>query len=837
MSVFVLSLSLGTHAPRPGPGLLPQEPWDPETSATGGTITRVSVGGPGVVYATNGVALFRSADGGYTWSNPSFESLFISPLDIFAVGPNALFIYSGDNGAGLLFTGNGGGSFHEIADTVVDKNASAAVFREDLANSRLGLVLTSGNTHKLYFNASFSDTAGWTETSTITEPDSGRVVSDAFLYWPLVGIITTSRDNIFGAGKSVLYYTLDGNNWTRWVNDTLGDIHDLEVAVVWDTSLCIMTATDRGLVVFGRNFPNDFKLFPFGPLSKVLAYYSHNDTVMAYLAPLTSSYLRRVMIIWRQNANGISVSVLDSVRLPEGVADARFRADTSIVAGTYGLGVLLIDLDLNITQGNAGLYAWNTMLPGGLWTKDTLAFSIDASGRVIKTSNGGVNWEILPLDPLTYGTSVAACPSKPDIVYAAAIGYEGTEVKVFWRSEDGGQTWRLVGQNYMLDPYIPIQMAVSWNDPDEVWAIRVNYSGVILPFYTTDGGESWQQVSGIPVSNFNWVTTTPDGTVYWATDQGVWRGRPGSWERVPGLPGKATCVFYSPGDSTVYALSTNAILRLENDTLRPLRSFSPAQTVMGAADLLGDIAVLTYSGNVATVYASADFGKTWTVDTPFVIPSAVGLLGGKVIVSSVGQGLRHGPWERPEPSLRLLVDPDSVEVGDTAFVTVEANVPLQAVVCTLYLPQDTLPVSLEPQNELKYKGEIHTAGLHGGQGVVVARATTPTGDSLRAEDSLLVTLPESGKIIVADSVFPWPNPAGDELYFHLYSELGAEVVAVLFNIEGRPVATAKAEITPKQATDLKVDISRVSSGLYVWKLVARSGEKKEVLTGKLAVRK
>ena len=381
-------------------------------------------------------------------------------------------------------------------------------------------------------------------------------------------------------------------------------------------------------------------------------------------------------------------------------------------------------------------------------------------------------------------------------------------------------------------------MAVSWNDPNEVWAIRASYSGAILPFYTTDGGESWQQVSGIPASDFNWVTTTPDGTVYWATDQGVWRGRPGSWERVPGLPGEATCVFYSPGDSTVYALSANAILRLENDTLRPIRSFSPAQTVMGAADFLGDLAVLTYSENTATVYASADFGKTWVADTPFVIPTAVGILSyGKVVISTMGQGIRHGPWEHPEPHLKLFVDPDSVEVGDTAFVTVEANVPLQAVACTLYLPRDTLPVSLEPQNELIYKGEIHTAGLHGGRGAVVAKATTLNGVQLQAEDSLLVTLPESGKIIVADSVFPWPNPAGDELYFHLYSELGAEVVVVLFNIEGRPVATAKAELTPKQVEDLKVDISRVSSGLYVWKLVARSGEKEEVLTGKLAVRK
>lgn len=102
-------------------------------------------------------------------------------------------------------------------------------------------------------------------------------------------------------------------------------------------------------------------------------------------------------------------------------------------------------------------------------------------GGIFKTENGGQSWRHVLYNAYVLN-SVAISPSNPNIVYAAGDG-------VFYRSEDGGETWIDLGQwgPPGIYPGQPIGLAVSPINSMVVFAN--NYNGG--NFKSEDGGETW----------------------------------------------------------------------------------------------------------------------------------------------------------------------------------------------------------------------------------------------------------------------------------------------------------------------------------------------------------
>jgi photosystem II stability/assembly factor-like uncharacterized protein len=111
-----------------------------------------------------------------------------------------------------------------------------------------------------------------------------------------------------------------------------------------------------------------------------------------------------------------------------------------------------------------------------------------AWGGVYKTTDGGESWSEVLRRPSDYFpvTAITLAPSNPDVVYVAP------SVSEFYRSKDGGKTWR----HFPMHPDgasvgIPIAVTASPVDADTVYLN--SYIGGV--FKSTDGGETWHIAS------------------------------------------------------------------------------------------------------------------------------------------------------------------------------------------------------------------------------------------------------------------------------------------------------------------------------------------------------
>lgn len=87
-------------------------------------------------------------------------------------------------------------------------------------------------------------------------------------------------------------------------------------------------------------------------------------------------------------------------------------------------------------------WTWQNPLPQGndlssvCTTDANTAYSVGATGTILKTSNGGLSWEILPSGSTSYLMSVFFTNTNTGI----AVGREGTIL----RTTNGGASWNAV---------------------------------------------------------------------------------------------------------------------------------------------------------------------------------------------------------------------------------------------------------------------------------------------------------------------------------------------------------------------------------------------------------
>ncbi len=99
-------------------------------------------------------------------------------------------------------------------------------------------------------------------------------------------------------------------------------------------------------------------------------------------------------------------------------------------------------------------------------------------GGLVRSTDGGVNWTVLPVPGDPSLRAMAIAPSNPDIIYVGGLGG-------IWRSNDGGNNWIDVGDNRKPFEFVE-SLAIDPRDPDRV------YAGTWRQAYrTTDGGETW----------------------------------------------------------------------------------------------------------------------------------------------------------------------------------------------------------------------------------------------------------------------------------------------------------------------------------------------------------
>lgn len=181
-----------------------------------------------------------------------------------------------------------------------------------------------------------------------------------------------------------------------------------------------------------------------------------------------------------------------------------------------GYGTILNTLDGGETWqriGNPGQIP-NVAFTGISLVNNNVCYVCGDSGIVIKTIDGGIQWEVLTVDT-SYRKSFQMI-SAPDNnnVWAGGIG---DTLPVVYHSSDGGNNW--VRQGLQDFPTGNIPNAVidlhAFNS-SLVWAV-----GPGIAFYSMDGGDNWINKSPGSFLHNNGICPISEESAWMATDENI----------------------------------------------------------------------------------------------------------------------------------------------------------------------------------------------------------------------------------------------------------------------------------------------------------------------------
>lgn len=820
----------------------------PIWNAPGGIITDLEVDPVyrNNIYVTNGYEIFKSVNGGQTWRKLNLD--IPQPKALCAPWDNTLLFYS--SSAGLMVSTDGGNSFGPVPGVPTDMKD--AVFCVDTATNSLYLALGNGNSRIYVYHGT---------------PDSWELRS-SFNLSPPGGAprsLWSRRDSLFmgigGSGgltesysKLLVLRSLNGGQiWLPfWENDSSGNVEDIEIVRTnnWQYMFFI---TDRGIFYDYTITPNPTGHILLPAWSEMFILSASNDTVEALLA-------RNGVLPGLFYTKIYRLSVFDTSLLysGEGITDLGFTQNVGI-AGTEGLGVLLSNnLLQNWRPSNDSLLAWTSMGIYSIWSNDTLVYSIDFSGHLYRSLDAGASWTLTSLNPLFYGIATAASPTQPEVVYAVTLYLDSTGADIVLRSTDAGNTWTGMGGFDTLDGAFPAYLRVDPGDYNRLWAVRFSTTNQTKASYSTNGGSDWTDIS-LP-DTVRCLEVAPDSLVFWGTRSGVyWGNLSNSFSnRIDSLNGKNIVgLLYNPHDGRLYAADASsgklwAGFPGDQASWTPITDIpNNIYAMKGVFDNWGDLAMLMvrYADNPIMI-STFDYGNSWNTDTLARNIVCVGAVdSGRLIAGTVGNGMRRASIMPMGPlSVWVSANPTSPKLGDSCYVNVEVNrwIP-NTPVCTLTTEGgDILPVTLMAADTTgrMFRGAFWTGGLHEGPGIITATAYDKFGNMGTGSVEIVIG-PGVGEFMPGDSVYVYPNPAptsdyGDYIYFRIFTSTEAEVDVLLYDLEGKPAGSVSGKhVTGGLSQAIALDISRISSGIYIWRLRASAvnGSQKGEKMGKLAIRK
>lgn len=111
---------------------------------------------------------------------------------------------------------------------------------------------------------------------------------------------------------------------------------------------------------------------------------------------------------------------------------------------------------------------------------------------IVRSTDGGVSWN--QTLAVRWARDLVAHPINPDLLYCT-VWQNG-----IYRSTDAGATWtQLTNGLPAVGTYNRVNIAISQSDPNILYAGFSNNTYNLLGFYrTTNGGNSWSQIPGVP---------------------------------------------------------------------------------------------------------------------------------------------------------------------------------------------------------------------------------------------------------------------------------------------------------------------------------------------------
>ena len=452
---------------------------------------------------TYGPNLFRTTDGGATWSQITNFPLGGSWYHIDFVSPNVGFM--GSNGA-VVRTTNGGASWQLMSGYPT----APVVFGMDFKDSQLGLAV--GILAQSSENGVFKTTDGGA-TWTNRFPTSAN---DVVFLSTGVAIMVTPSGGIFRSADN-------GDSWTQIATVPTGLI---EFAVISGNTLAgvswkgdVWRSADGG-----------------GTWTQVLKGLgiglSGESWDITFLDSSHGTVVGPFGMIFGTTDGGLTWN-----QVSNGVGNHLYGVD--MITDTFGFVVGEGGYMLRTTDGGRRWDLSRLLVTGTVFGRTETLEAISMNGQnfgvtagwggiVFKTNDGGQNWTSIgyPALPGAFRIYDVKFPD-PNNGWVVGADDDPGHTKTIWRTRNGGASWTLQ----------PLNLAISLYAVDFVNAVRgwvVGPRGVM--WRTENGGETWIRVSlpgggitnltmndvdfidpyvGWIVGNFGWVLRSTDGGRNW----------------------------------------------------------------------------------------------------------------------------------------------------------------------------------------------------------------------------------------------------------------------------------------------------------------------------------
>ncbi|MBT8235886.1 MAG: glycosyl hydrolase [Bacteroidia bacterium] len=527
------------------------------------------VAAQGALYGPNKErGIFKTTDGGKTWKNVLFvnDLTGCSELSMDPTNPRILYaamwhhqrkphiVISGGEGSGLYKSTDGGETWSKIHKGLPKELGKMAIAVSP-ANPDKVFALIESDSNKDHGGLFVSHNGGdyWNMIS-----GDNRLVQRAW-YYIEVFADPNDENTVYVMSAPALRSQDGGKTWER-LRGTHGDFHDLWINP--DNSKNMVIANDGGAAIsfnFGKtwstqsNMPtaqfyriNADNLFPYN------IYGGQQDNTSVRIASLSVGRGSIGEQDWTYAAGGESAFLAFDPDNPKYVAGGSYLGTINMLDMDLKQNTKIMAAPIQYLGREARdmkyLYNWNAPI---IWSKNEPGTYYHCAQMVLRTRDMGETWEEVSPDLTRNMDEKQGAGGGPYTIEAVGAENYGTiaymiesphEKGVFWTgsddglvhlTRDGGENWTNVTPKGLRECLVNA-IDISPHDPGTAYIATTRYKfNDYTPglYKTTDYGKSWTNISsGIPYGAFTRVVredAVRKDLLYAGTEQGIyvsWNG-------------------------------------------------------------------------------------------------------------------------------------------------------------------------------------------------------------------------------------------------------------------------------------------------------------------------